>query len=457
MDKIATLKEELTGLETVLSDKQKTLDDFMAGFASDQSKFTTEEDEKSVTMEADILKAKKDITDKEKEISAKENFERLQSERLERQRAQDKAYVAANRQSDEEKAVKSFTFHRALKLISKDKKLDGAEKDIHQLAEAEAEKSGHPTSGQFSMPLWMVEMRNEKQIKYDNDRGYSKAMSVGTATTGGHGVATTTMPLIPVLRPRLKVVEAGTRITNGLRNNLKFYRHTTVETASMNSEIGAGNEVTPTFDTFTADPKRIDAYTTISKLLLIQNPEVGEQFIRRNLEFALQKRYDQQVLSGSGAGNEMEGLDNISGLGSVAWNASDPYASLVDLETAITQDDADVESMKHLVHPIMKGSLKKERIDAGSGIFVWGATADGPVGYPGLVSTQVPINTTPDPDEYTHYFGNWADGSLYFWGVVDFVRDEYNKTAQVDFVINMWADYGLDHPQSMALITDAVA
>lgn len=449
MANVQKLKEERVDLEKKIQDKQKELDDFMAGFSSDQSKWTDESNTKAVGLEKELKGLKTDLSTKDSEISKQENFERLTSERLDRERAQDKNYTAANRQSEEQKAYQSFSFHKAFGNIQDQKVHGGAEADVIGEGQRIAKEKGWGDTGynHITLPPGMNEYRSEKQIAAE------KAMSVGTATTGGAGVATTTMPLVPVLRPRLKVVEAGTNVRSGMVNNLSFYRHTTVETASMNSEIGAGNEVTPTFDTFAAAPHRIECYTTISKQLMIQNPEVGEPWIRQNLEFAQQKKLDQQVLAGLGTGNEIEGIENISGIGSVGWDALDPYASFIGLETAIAVDNADVDNMKYMITPGLRGTLKTTRIDPGSGIMVWNSLP-----YAALVSTQVPINTTPDPDEHYVYFGNWGDGSIFLWGVTDIVVDPYSlrRTAQIEIVVNIWGDYAVNHPESFALMTDAL-
>jgi HK97 family phage major capsid protein len=449
MDQIRKLKEDLADLEKSFSNKEKELDDFMATFASDQSKYDDAADKRAAALENEKKSIKSQIAEKDAELEKLERLERMNADRLERQRKQDKSYVAANKETDETGAMKQFSFHRAIDLASRDKQLDGAEGEVHQEATRLAKASGIPVSGNIALPSSAMELRSDSQIQ--------KAMSVGTTTTGGHGVATVTMPLIPVLRPRLKVVEAGTQVRSGMVGNLKFYRHTTVETASVNTEVGSGNEVTPTFDTFSASPFRVECYTTVSKQLLIQNPEIGETWIRQNLEFAVQKKLDSLVLEGAGT-TEPYGLSNISGVGSVSWDALDPFGSLVDLETAIAIDNADVDNMKYMVTPGIKGTLKQTRIDPGSGIMIWGQGATDVNGYMALVSTQVPINTTPDPDEHTIYFGNWADGSIFQWGMIDIVVDPYSlrRTAQVEIVINGWYDYQVNHPESFAIIEDAV-
>lgn len=441
MDQIKVLKEDLADLEKSLTRKEREIDDHMAPFASDNSKYDDTVDQKSVKLEGELKGIKSSIKDKEAELEKAERLERMNADRIERNRKTDKSYVAANKETDEISAIKQFSFHKALNELKDERNLTGAEGEVHQDALAKGRASGVGPTGNLALPLSFMELRSDKQIQ--------KAMSVGTTTTGGHGVQLTTMPLIPVLRPKLKTVEAGVVVRPGMVGNLKFYRHTTVETATLSaSEIAAGTEVTPTFDTFQVAPQRIDAYTTISKQLLIQNPEIGENWIRENLEFAVQKRLDSLIITL---------LEGTSGIGSVAWDALDPWGSLVDLETAIAEDNADVDNMRFLTTPGIKGLLKQTRIDPGSGIMIWGQGSSDLNGYPALISTQVPI-VAGAPDTHSLYFGNWADSSLFQWGMIDIVVDPYSlrRTAQLEVVINGWYDWDVNHPESFAIIDDAI-
>lgn len=445
---IKALQEAIEGLEKQKDAKIKEIDDFMSGF-EDGSNWNEKADLQAKDMQKSLAEIQTQIDQKDRELEQKVNFQKLQSERRERERKADKNWVAANKISEKQDLMNRYSLAKAVQEAGKQKVLSGAEGELHQETENYAKEKGFMAPGEnhIMLPINLNELRGEKQIERE------KAMSVGTPTTGGAGVSTTTMPLVPVLKPRLRVVEAGTQVRPGMVGNLSFYRHTTVETASMNTEIGAGNEVTPAFDTFAASPHRIECYTTISKQLMIQNPEVGEPWVRQNLEFAQQKKLDQQVLDGTGIAPEIEGLSAISGVNSVSWDSLDPYASMIAMETAIAEDNADVDGMKYLITPGLRGTLKTTRIDPGAGIMVWDRMP-----YEALVSTQVPINTTPEPDEHYVYHGNWMDGSLFLWGIVDIVVDPYSlrRTAQLEVVVNIWADYALNHPQSMALMTDAV-
>lgn len=64
------------------------------------------------------------------------------------------------------------------------------------------------------------------------------------------------------------------------------------------------------------------------------------------------------------------------------------------METALAVDNADTGNLAFLTTPGIRGVLKKTKIDAGSGQFVWGQDAQTLNGYRAAVSTQVPSDLT---------------------------------------------------------------
>lgn len=442
MNSILKLQEQLGKVEAERDELQNAHDEFIKSFEEKPEEFSSEYFNQAKKELEVIAEKNKEIERINGEIEAQKYIEQERAKKV------DKKAATERRGSEEQRAAKNYSFSRAFDSLRRSGKLEGIEAEVSQEARNEASASSLPGfQGDFALPASMVKLMGS----------WERAMSVGTTTTGGHGVPEVTAGIVPVLRPRLKAISMGTQVQGGMVGTMKFPRHTTVETASVNSEVGAGNEVTPTFDTYSVEPHRMEAYTTASKQLLFQAPGLSEGWIRQNLEFAVAKLLDSQVLAGSGAGNNIEGISNITGIGSVSYNASDPFASLVDLETAIAVDDADVDNMGYLTTPGVRGALKQTRIDSGSGIMVWGQGNTANLnGYMADVSTQVTV-TSGTPDTHYIYFGNWADGTIYQWNVIDIVVDPYSlrRTAQIEIVINGWYDYAVQHPESFALITDA--
>jgi DNA anti-recombination protein RmuC len=64
MDQIKKLKEDLADLEKSFSNKEKELDDFMATFASDRSKYDDAADKKAEALENEAKAIKSQIAEK---------------------------------------------------------------------------------------------------------------------------------------------------------------------------------------------------------------------------------------------------------------------------------------------------------------------------------------------------------------------------------------------------------
>ena len=79
---------------------------------------------------------------------------------------------------------------------------------------------------------------------------------------------------------------------------------------------------------------------------------------------------DAAILNGSGSSGQPTGIRNTSGIGSVAMGtngAAITMENMVDLETAITQDNAVVgNSMAYVVNAKTMGKLKKLRAGGSS-------------------------------------------------------------------------------------------
>ena len=132
---------------------------------------------------------------------------------------------------------------------------------------------------------------------------------------------------------------------------------------------------------------------------------------------------------------------------------------IVDLETEISVDDADVDMMAYLTTPGIRGKLKKTKIDAGSGQFVWSVNSRELNGYRAEVSTQVPSDLTKSTGTDLHaiIFGNWDSYVLGQWGGFDILVDPYTQASNtlIRIYANMWVDGNCRTGQSFSAVVDA--
>lgn len=342
---------------------------------------------------------------------------------------------------------KNYSLMRAIKMAASGRELDGLEGEMAQEARIEAQRSGLSLSGNLQIP---------GMLKRD--------LTAGTTTAGGHTIQTDVGDLIPILEPRLKVRELGATYLGGLVGNLDLPRNDADAAATWEGENDANAETSPTFDKVSLSPKRLGAFTDISKQLMVQSSIDVENFVRQRLSFAVAKALDAAAINGSGSAPEPRGILNTSGIGDVAGGtngATPDWADIVDLESALAVDNADLGDLAYLTTPGIRGYLKKTIIDSGSGQFIWPVNAMEINGYPIDVSTQVPSTLTKGTASgicHAIIFGNWADLVIGQWAGYDVVVDPYSnsKNAIVTIVVNSWWDVAVRHAESFAAMKDAL-
>ncbi len=372
--------------------------------------------------------------------------ELLEKDQEERAKAESNKRKSENKETEEKKVAKRFSFLRAIKLANEGKQLDGVEAEMYQEATSEARESGITLSGQVRVPAFMQK----------------RDMTAGTTTEGGHTIQTDVGDLIPFLHPKLQVEALGATKLTGLVGNLDLPRNDGAPNATWEGENDANAETNATLDKISLSPNRLGAFTDISKQLMFQSSISVEAFIRRELEMAIAKAVDIAAINGSGASNQPTGILNTSGIGDVAGGTNGlapTFDHLVDLESEVAVDNADMGRLAYLTTPGIRGKLKKTKIDTGSGIFVWGQDATSLNGYNAVVSTQVPSTLTKGSSTDCHaiIYGNWEELILAQWAGIDIVIDPYTRSKEslIVIVANSWWDVAIRHAESFAAMKDA--
>ena len=361
--------------------------------------------------------------------------------------------------SAEEKVSEQYSFMRAVRMAASGKQLDGVEGEMAQEAEKEFRASGITPTGNLFIPSMLTKRGMER-----------RDMTAGTTTAGGYTVPTMTENVIPFLDPRLAVIQAGATVMTGLTGNLDFPRNDAAATAVWEGENDANAETSPTFDRIQMSPKRLGAFTDISKQLMAQSSIDVENFVRGRLNESINRALDYALINGDGSTQLITGILNTSGIGSVAigTNGGVPtWAHIVGLETEVAIDNADFGSLAYLTTPGVRGKLKVTEKASSTAQFVWsdgvapvsGPRVDSLNGYRAFVSTQVPSTLTKGTGSNLHaiVFGNFQEMMIGQWAGLDVVVDPYSssKNALVTIVVNSWWDAALRHAASFAAIKDA--
>ena len=343
-----------------------------------------------------------------------------------------------------QKEVRQFSIVRAVNaLATGDWSKAGFEREM---SDAQGQKLGKQATG-FYLP---------SDVQRD--------LTVGTATAGGHTVATDLLSgsFIDMLRNRMTVMDLGATMMTGLNGNVAVPRQTGGATAYWVAESGAVTESAAAFDQVSMTPKTVGAFSDISRKLLLQSSIDVEAFVRNELATTLALEIDRAAINGSGSSNQPTGILNVSGIGSVVGGtngAAPDWADIVDLESAVAIDNADNGALNYLTNAAVRGKLLQTEKASGTAQYVW-ADNNTLRGYNAAVSNQVPSNLTKGSTSGSCsaiIFGNFNDLMVGMWGGLDIALDASTGSASgtLRVVALQDVDVAVRHAESFAAMKDA--
>ena len=296
--------------------------------------------------------------------------------------------------------------------------------------------------------------------------GEQRGLSVGTATAGGHTVATDLLAgsFIELLRNAMALTGLGVRILGDLNGNLAIPRQTGGATAYWVGEGAAPTESQQAFDQVALSPKTVAAFTDMSRQLLLQSSIDVESFVRMDLAQTLALALDLAGVNGSGSSNQPRGILNTSGIGSVIGGtngAAPSWDNIVGLETQVANVNAALGSLGYLTNTKVRGKLKlTQKFSGTNGDPIW-EKGNEMNGYRAAVSNQVPSTLTKGTAAgicSAIIYGNWADMLIGMWGGLDILVNPYilSGTGSVRIEAFQSADIAVRHPESFAAMVDAL-
>lgn len=293
-------------------------------------------------------------------------------------------------------------------------------------------------------------------------------MVVGTDGYGGYTVGTDLQPqnFIDMLRNVMALRGAGAIMLSGLEGDVAIPRQTGGATGYWLAESGSPTESTPTVDQVALTPHTYGAYTDISRKLLKQSSIDVESFVTRDLATTCALGIDLAGLHGTGADNQPTGIAATTGIGSVAGGdngAAPDWADIIDLETEVAVDNADLGSLAYMTNAKVRGKLKKTLITATYGDeMIWDRRSpETPLnGYKCHVTNQVSAALTKGTSSVCSaiFFGNWADLIIGHWGTLDILVDPFtgSTSGTVRIVALQDVDVAVRHANSFAAMLDAL-
>jgi HK97 family phage major capsid protein len=331
--------------------------------------------------------------------------------------------------------------------------LDGAEAEFIAEGQKEAREAGIQLKG-IGLPQVLLR------------RAELRDMGVTTGTTaqyGGELVATDKSGLLDDFYKKSVMISGGATVLNGLVGNLSLPRYVKATNPAGKAENAAADELSPTVTEVTLTPKRLPAVIDISDQLLLQSNVALMTFLQRALRKQLSSVQEIAFWHGSGTA-EAKGVAGVSGIGSVVGGtngAAPDWADIIDLETAVAIDDADVGSLHYVTNAAIRGKLKKTLVTATYGDrMVW--SGNDLNGYMPLVTNAVKSTLTKGGSSACSaiFFGNLSDYVVGCWGGLnlEIIRDKTLTTqGQRALVANLYYDGNVLRAESFAAMLDALA
>lgn len=347
-----------------------------------------------------------------------------------------------------------YSVLRAVNRMLEGRSVNGYEGEISQ----ELEKRFGGNASGFVIP-WNLRV----------DMGAVGRMSPGrqekrdlNTTEGAGALPTIQAPtMIEMLRKRIVVRQAGATVLTDLVGTFDIPKETSEPTFYWVAESAAGTESDGSIGKVTFTPKTVTAWTTISRRFAKQSGMDAEAFTRYQLMAGLARAVDYGALAGPGTANNVEGLINNTSTNLVAMGtngAAPDWAKIVEMESAIAADNADIDSMTYLFNAVTRGKLKTVEKASGTAQFLWGM--DNTVnGYGALTTNQLPSNLTKGSASgvcSAGVFGAFSQLMIGMWGGPDILVDPFTEAPEGNIRVTIHQDMDIQnrHDEAFSRVVD---
>jgi HK97 family phage major capsid protein/HK97 family phage prohead protease len=340
--------------------------------------------------------------------------------------------------------VERFSFLRAIRALTpnatrKDREAAAFEFEVSQAA---ARAYGKEANG------ILVPMEVLARAHAGTARAFGGGMQrAPMATTGNPGqalVANTTLwgSFIEMLRNRTTIMRMST-VLGGLVGTVDIPKQTGGATGYWVGEGEDAGETGIGLGQIALSAKTVAAFTELTRRLMMQSTPDAEGMVRRDLAIALGQQIDWAGYYGKGTDKQPRGLKNYDLINGFQFAAAQPtYPEIVRMETEISSDNADVDSMAYVGNAKFRGAMKTALKFANVAGTIWepGNTVNG---YRTEITNQV-----ADGDVF---FGNFADFIIGMWGGLDLTVDPYSlsKSGGLRVVVFQDVDMNLRREESI--------
>lgn len=256
----------------------------------------------------------------------------------------------------------------------------------------------------------------------------------GPGNTGGAAIQTSVLAgsYIEILRNKA-VFARGARVLGGLIGNLSIPRQTA---ATQGYWLGEGDEATFSamdFGSVELKPKTSAANTVITRRLMEQSSMDVEALVRADLARSMALTIDRSGYYGTGSDKQPLGLAKMPGITALNFAGPHPtYEELVEMETLISEANADAEGMVYKARPSFRGYAKTTlefQVSGSRPIWEKGGTVNG---YVCDITNQI--------EQGDMFFGNFNDVLLGMWGGLELIADPYTLSTSGKIVLTTFQD-----------------
>ncbi len=234
----------------------------------------------------------------------------------------------------------------------------------------------------------------------------------------------------------MPILNMGVRKLTGLKGDLPIPRITGRNTGYWVGETEAPTESSGSFGEFTLRPKKVGAWTKISRRLVRQTSGAADAIIKQNLSEGMALKLNEGLLSGTGSDAQPLGILNTSGMTTTAAKYTNGDRFTVDYAAAMNQaldvanEISDAGQYGYIMRPEVLGGLKRQNVLQFSGqtvgtgqpldmqnILMTKEKLAAVIGYPLESTTQLSNSLTKGTSSTCSnvIYGNWQQFYVGFW------------------------------------------
>ncbi len=282
-------------------------------------------------------------------------------------------------------------------------------------------------------------------VNYEVLANLGRNLQSSKAGEGGELIATElwSNQFIDLLKPQSIGAKLGVRFATGLVGNVDVPKMSSGASFYWIDEDENVTDSSASFGVVKMSPKTVGGAVPITRRLMAQSTPDVDLLLRDHFLSGIGLVIDKAIFLGSGVGSEPRGITKTTGIHAVPFpSAGIDWKSIVDLETVISEANANAEAMAYIMRPSMRGKLKTTQVVNGQAKFLWENNSVN--GYTGAVSTQLEANSI--------LAGDFSQVLVGLWGAIDLMLDKSAKAASGGAVLRVFqdADIAVRHAPAFA-------